>query len=254
MEVNGITDKNYNKTVSLIGKVVSMPLVRVNRKEFLSRESSEVSDERLYKIIHEGPQSVYTPDELEMRANKLIKKNILETAGTSFLAGLPSNPVTASASAGADIIQYFGFAIHLAQQLCYLFGKDELFSENNKLTENGQEALIIYLGIMLGVSSANSGLMFVSRRFGGTAEKKIAKTAVTQTAWYPILKKVGNAIGIKITKQSTGKFLTKAIPVLGGIVSGGLTFISFKPMGMKLEKTLKKGLESDPIIVEGEIM
>lgn len=67
--------------------------------------------------------------------------------------------------------------------------------------------------------------------------KKVAQQALTKTAWYPLVKKIGSIIGFKITKQSIGKSITKVVPVIGGVISGGLTYMTFKPMGNKLADT-----------------
>ena len=41
-----------------------------------------------------------------------------------------------------------------------------------------------------------------------------------------------------MTKGIFGKAVSKAIPVLGGVVSGGITFATLRPMGFKLVRTL----------------
>ncbi|WP_257609012.1 hypothetical protein [Oenococcus oeni] len=50
--------------------------------------------------------------------------------------------------------------------------------------------------IMAGVAAANSGLMLVSRGLGTTAGKKMLQAALTKTFWYPLMKKIGAAIGL----------------------------------------------------------
>lgn len=61
----------------------------------------------------------------------------------SFVTGLPSNPVTALASGGADVVQYFGFALNLSQQIAYLFGEDDLFGgDYNQLPEEARIRIV----------------------------------------------------------------------------------------------------------------
>lgn len=55
---------------------------------------------------------------------------------------------------------------------------------------------------------------------------------------YPLVKTIGKQIGIQVTKKGTSKLISKAIPILGGVVSGGITYVSMKPMGRKLMKAL----------------
>ncbi|MCQ2562797.1 MAG: SHOCT domain-containing protein, partial [Alphaproteobacteria bacterium] len=73
-----------------------------------------------------------------------------------------------------------------------------------------------------------------------TAMKKIPQKALTKTFWYPIFKKMANSIGIKITKQTVGKGVSAAIPIVGGVISGGLNFASMLPMAKRLQNELDK--------------
>ena len=41
------------------------------------------------------------------------------------------------------------------------------------------------------------------------------------------------------------KTITKAIPVVGGLVSGGLTYVTFRPMGHRLADALFRNLNGD---------
>ena len=45
---------------------------------------------------------------------------------------------------------------------------------------------------------------------------------------------------MNLTKGGLAKGLGKIIPVLGGVISGGLTFATMKPMGERLQKELSK--------------
>lgn len=47
-----------------------------------------------------------------------------------------------------------------------------------------------------------------------------------------------------MTKDIFAKGVSKAIPIIGGVISGGLTFASMKPMGNRLKETLSKSVFS----------
>ncbi len=49
-----------------------------------------------------------------------------------------------------------------------------------------------------------------------------------------------------MTKEVFAKGVAKVIPVVGGFVSGGLTFASYKPMAKKLKKYLSELKTADP--------
>ena len=40
--------------------------------------------------------------------------------------------------------------------------------------------------------------------------------------------------GVKVTKESLGKGIQKAVPVLGGFVSGGVTYVGLSKSGERL--------------------
>lgn len=255
----------YQTAIDMVGKVAKLPIIRVNREEFLARQFGDSA--YLAQIIERGPQAVYTPESLRKKASSLILENTTKTAAISFVSGLPSNPVTMVAAGGADVVQYFGFAMNLAQQLAYLFGEDDLFEgESNTLSEESKIRLIAYLGAMFGAAGAAALIGRTSKMVGATMGKRVAAQALTKTAWYPLLKKVGSLVGQKVTKKTVEKTITKAVPVIGGVVSGALTFATFRPMGERLadvfesnvrgersdDRSIDAGMELNPDFLSGQ--
>ena len=64
--------------------------------------------------------------------------------------------------------------------------------------------------------------------------------ALSKTGLYTIAKQIAKWLGISLTKQSFGKTISKIIPILGGILSGGITMATFMPMANKLKKYLSE--------------
>lgn len=233
------TDAMAQKTLETIAVLAKLPVVRVDREEFLKKQFKD--SEYLDQILENGPQSVYTPESLRKKADKIIASSAISTSLTSFAAGLPSNPAVMVAAGGADVVQYFGFALNMAQQLAYLFGDDNLFSDDmDQLSEKTQIRIIAYLSAMLGVSGSATLVSSVSKMASATIGKRVAAKALTKTVWYPLLKKSLTAIGVKITKQTVERVVTKAVPVIGGAVSGGITYVTFRPMGKRFADMLVK--------------
>ncbi|MGC5412430.1 hypothetical protein ACPXCX_53585, partial [Streptomyces sp. DT225] len=56
------------------------------------------------------------------------------------------------------------------------------------------------------------------------------------------VKKIAQHLGVSMTKQTFAKSVSKAVPVVGAVVSGGFTFATFLPMAKRLKKHLS-GLE-----------
>lgn len=247
-------EKNYGITVDLISKVTALPIVRVNRREFLVKEFPNVDASVL---LEKGPLEFYTPEELREKAYKLVESMTNKTAMASFATGFGSSPITAVAAGGADVMQYFGSALNMAQKIVYILGEADLFDKENKLNEESRARLITYLGVMLGAAGATALIRNVSVNLAKSTARTVVKTAVTKTAWYPILKKVGALVGVKITKKSLEKSVTKVVPILGAVASGALTYVSYKPMGKRLvdgyvDNALKVNSESETVKVDDE--
>ena len=128
----------------------------------------------------------------------------------------------------------------MAQELGYIYGYDDLWASRNELSEEAKNTLLLYLGVMLGVNSAGALL----RARGVSVAKHVMKTvpqkALAKTLWYPILEKVLKIFGVNLTKGGLAKGMGKFIPILGGVVSGGLTYTTMKPMGKSLQRELSK--------------
>lgn len=236
-------DKLYSTTLQTIGAVSKLPIVRVDREAFLRKHFA--GSPHLDVILRDGPQAVYTPESLRKKASSIIKTSTAKTSAASFATGLPGNPAVMVAAGGADVLQYFGFAINLAQQIAYLFGEDELFDGGGQLSDAAQMRVIAYLGAMFGAAGAAALVAQTSKQAGATLGKKVAAQALTKTAWYPMVKKVGALVGKQVTKKTVEKTITKAVPVVGGVISGGLTYVTFRPMGNRLADAFVSNLTGE---------
>ena len=81
---------------------------------------------------------------------------------------------------------------------------------------------------------------------GKGVEKKLMNAALTKGTIYPIVKSVSKWFGVNMTKQVFAGFFKKAIPVVGGVIGGGITYLSFKPCCDKLKDSLRDTLLSNP--------
>ena len=77
-----------------------------------------------------------------------------------------------------------------------------------------------------------------AKNFAKEIVKRLPKYALTKTVIYPIVKQVAKWIVVKLTKDSFAKGLGKVVPILGGVISGGLTYVTFRPGAKKLKNTL----------------
>lgn len=238
----------YNKEIvsdfmleEIISKTIQIPGVKVDRSKFLAEEfSSKVNI--LENIINNGPIATgITREEINNLANKLIIKRTSQSSVASFAAGIPGGFVMA-ATIPADILQFFGMTLRLAQELSYLYGAEDLCKNGQVDDEKIKNQLILYCGVMFGVSGAVSGVRVLSTQIAKTALKKIPQKALTKTFWYPIIKKICSFVGYTLTKKALASGVSKAIPVIGGVISGTINFASMMPMAQRLNVAFDKAI------------
>lgn len=249
------TNKESANSVELIvSNAMKLPGVRVNRKEFLAKTlANNISSEELSLVLDKGPiEAGIDPEIINRLAKSLVEKRTLQSSGASFAAGLPGG-VAMAATIPADTLQFFGVALRLAQELAYLYGYKDLWEDNELDLERVRGELILFLGVMFGVGGSASALKVLSSKVSQQVLKKLPQKALTKTFYYPIIKKVAAAIGIKITKDSFAKSVAKAVPVLGGAVSGGLTYVSMKKMGNRLRNSLYESVNYSDQDLENDI-
>lgn len=223
----------------VITKAVQIPGVKVNRKQFLAQEFASKA-ENLEEIFDKGPvEAGVKREDINFLAKKLILARTSQSSMASFVAGIPGG-LAMAATIPADVLQFFGMSLRLEQELSYLYGAQDLWDEGKVDNDKVKNQLILYCGVMFGVSGAVSGVRVLSTQLSKTVLKKIPQKALTKTFWYPILKKIASSIGIKITKTTFAQGVSKAVPIIGGFISGGINFVSMKPMADRLNDTLDK--------------
>ncbi len=234
---------------SVLNAAAKAPLVRIDRAEFLRKQlSGRVSPEMVDTAVERGPIAAGVPQNI---IDKLAKGSIdfetTKVTAISAAAGLPGGAAIA-ATIPADLAQFYAHVLRIAQKLAYLYGWDELFSENG-MDDGTEQTLTLFIGVMSGVQMANAALNKVAANAAPKIGAKIAAKPLTKGAIYPIVKKVAGYLGVKMTKDVFGKGVSKIIPGIGAATSGLLTLATFKPMAKKLRKYLS---EVAPIVVAGE--
>ena len=131
--------------------------------------------------------------------------------------------------------------MRVEQKLAYLYGWESFLSPEDEVDDETLMKLIVLMGVMLEVGGvANSVTKFAT----DVAQKSIARTierqALTKTFFYTPMKKVLRVLGVNLTKQTFAKGVSKVVPVVGGVVSGGLTYASFKPGAERLRRYLRE--------------
>ncbi len=223
----------------IVNNAIQIPGVKVDRQKFLAETFAKEKFD-MQRIIDLGPiEAGCARETLAHMADKLIFMRTGASSAASFAMGLPGG-LAMGATIPADTLQFFGMSLRLAQELAYLYGAQDLWIDGEIDDEAVRGQLILYCGVMFGVSGAAAGVRILSSQIAKTTLKKLPQKALTKTLWYPIVKQIGKLVGIKVTKNTVAKGVSKAIPVVGGVISGGLNFASMLPMAKRLASSLDK--------------
>lgn len=245
---NTIVDKVSDiKAEDIIQQAMKLPIVNVNRKKFLHKELIRYYTEDVVNIaIKKNP--AYAGIEKE-RINEISKQVInYETnkvSAISFVAGMPGG-FAMMATVPTDIAQYFAYMIRVMQKLAYLYGFEDFELNEESISDDTMNQIMVFLGVMFGVQGANAGVKKIAEAAAKKVSKSLAQKALTKGTVYPIVKKIAQSVGIKITKQIFAESVSKVVPVIGGVVTGGLSYATFKPCAKKLKNSFKDLYLCDP--------
>lgn len=224
----------------VIGAALSMPGVKVDRDDFLKKElKNYCSPEQLNLAISNRPINGVSKEIIDRIANACINSHTTKVTTISAVAGIPGGFAMAG-TIPADMTQYYWHVFVLAQKLAYLYGFPDLRDENGNLTDTASDMLTLFVGVMMGASAANQAIKGLAKEFAKQVVKRLPQKALTNTMYYPIIKQIAKWIGVKLTKDTFAKGLGKVIPILGGVISGGLTLATFRPSAKRLQHKLQE--------------
>lgn len=224
----------------VMGAALSMPGVKVDRDDFLKKElKNYCSPEQLNLAISSRPINGVSKEIIDRIANACINSHTTKVTTISAVAGIPGGFAMAG-TIPADMTQYYWHVFVLAQKLAYLYGFPDLRDENGNLTDTASDMLTLFVGVMMGASAANQAIKGLAKEFAKQVVKRLPQKALTKTMYYPIIKQIAKWIGVKLTKDTFAKGLGKVIPILGGVISGGLTLATFRPSAKRLQHKLQE--------------
>ncbi|WP_257162153.1 hypothetical protein [Corynebacterium cystitidis] len=227
----------------LFFELASLRAVRIDREHFLRTElhKAGIGEQQIAESLATTPVQAGIPAKiLEKIAQSSIRFETNRSSAASFLSGLPGG-VALLATVPVDTAQYFVHALRIMQKLAYVNGWQDFLEDSRSIDDETLAEIGLLIGVMMGIGGANVGLnRFLTSVAAPEVQKRVARQALTKTAWYPTLKKVLRTIGIKVTKDSVGKAVAKAVPVVGGLVSGSVTFIALRTQSDRLRKTLRE--------------
>ena len=227
---------DWNKILSI---VLRMPGVRVDRIAFLRDElKGHCNQQKLDMLANVRPYALVTDEVINSIADSCINRHTALATTGSTIAGLPGGLAMAATIPG-DITQYFFHVVVLSQKLAYLYGFPDLCNEEGELGEEATDLLTIFMGSMMGVRVADQGISELAKGLATSAVSRLPRVAISKIAIYPIAMQVAKLVGTKLTKDGFAKSVGKFIPIAGGVFSGTLTLLTFRPGARRLKKRLQ---------------
>ena len=84
----------------------------------------------------------FSKEELDRIASNVINSNVLKSSSISFASGLPGG-VAIAATIPADMAQFYGYSLKLAQEISYVYGYQNIWANQDELTEDAKNTLIL---------------------------------------------------------------------------------------------------------------
>ena len=229
--------------VLFLKKLVRLRGVRISREDFLRQELRKLhlSDAQIEHAIARDPVSAGISRKLlDKLANDAISFETKKSTALSFAAGIPGG-LAMLGTVPADLTQYYVHSLRIMQKLAYLYGWREFLADLDDVDDETIAQMGLFFGVMLGVAGAAESLRDFARVIVAPAiEKRIARKALMKTTWYPVVKKSLKVIGVSVTKQSMAKTMSKIVPLIGGVISGGMTFVSLQTQANRLKQHLRQ--------------
>lgn len=215
--------KNINFD-AVISKALESSLVRVDRKVFLS-ECFNGTEYDMELILERGPVAALCDRNfIAAKAKELCMKRVIGSSAVSFAAGIPGGGLL-GVTIPADLLQYTAAMLKLSQELCYLYG-----AEGSEL-DDAKTRLTINAGAMLGVPGGAELLRLTAAN--ETPDGSIFDAAV---------KHITHDAGKELAKNAAMGGAAKVLPLVGGLVSGGVTCATLTPMGKRFAAILDEAV------------
>lgn len=214
---------------------IKAPGVKVNRTKFLQSCLTQVcTPQQAQLAIATTPLNVLTDKQIDQLARKCISRHTMQVTAVSTATGLPGGWALA-ATIPADMLQYFFHVFKVSQKLAYLYGFPDLCDEQGNLTREATDALTVFTGVMMGVNVALNAFKELCERAAVQAIRRLPEMSIARNLIYPLAR----SIGMQLTRERASRAITRAVPLVGGVVSGTLTYTAFRPSARRLQRQLR---------------
>ena len=232
-------DKEFDVGIwyNVLGAALQIPGAKVDRTDFLNKELGKYcNSETVEKAISRGTVKAGIEVTLmDKIADEAIRFHTGVATSLSFAAGIPGGLVML-ATVPADIAQYYYHVIVIAQKLAYIYGLKDL----EMADDNFKSLLTLLVGVMVEIEEADKTITEIySKQVAG----EIALLGLVKMFNKDVLI-IAVSLASKIIGKSVFKSIWKVIPIIGGVVSGGVTLFTFSPMCNNLKDRLHQSAQT----------
>ena len=222
----------------LLTAALKVPGVTVNREAFLRNALGAVcSADELERVLSGRPADVLPTTTIDVLARQTAMRHVRRVTLLSAAVGLPGGWMALLGAVPADLAQYYCQCLMVAQKLAYLYGFPSL---QGGVGDDGRLArqLTVFVGVMMGVAKANELLNSTARLLAERATRQMAEQVAVRGAVMPVLESIAASLGMKISRQRLANMASKALPVAGAVLSGGLSYVTFRDGTERLRRVL----------------
>lgn len=232
-----------NTWISFLNGILKMPGAKINRESFLRNTFKGLSEEAINLCVSESPAKVIPAAEIDKAASSVINSHTAKVTTISAVSGIPGG-LALLATIPADLANYYYHIVSVGQKLGYLYGFPDMVDDKGKLTADGEIMLTAFIGVMNKVQIANELIKKLAsemaKRMSEETAKRIAGNILSKQIVSQAVETVATKLGTKITSKTAGRSISKAIPIVSGIICGGITYATFKPQSKRLLQALKE--------------
>jgi hypothetical protein len=171
-------------------------------------------------------------------AARVIGSQTVSVTTVSFVSGLPGG-LAMLGTVPVDLAQYYYNLVVTAQKLAYIYGWPELEGEE---PDSLRSMITVFIGIMTGTITANRELASLSKELKCEVVKKLSCVVLAKAGMLILAKNAASILGARLFWQGYTGLASKAVPLVGGLVSGGITLMTFLPMANTLKNELRKAV------------
>lgn len=227
---------------SFLNGILQMPGAKINRESFLRKAFKGLPYEQMKICMSESPAKVVSLHEIEKIATSVINSHTAKVTAVSFATGIPGG-IAMLAAIPADLANYYYHVVAVGQKLGYLYGFPDMIDSRGRLTQDGEIMLTAFIGVMNKVEMAKELIkriaIEVSHRISEETAVRVAENILQKQIVAQAVEVIASKLGKQIVAKNVGRGFAKAIPVVSGIICGGITYATFKPQSKRLHEALK---------------